>query len=507
MTSRSAPASQKRHGSTPPTVPTSVDATGHAAPHPAQRVAAGTAFLAVDPVLPGVPHPFWTLERVAKALGTGPRAATPLAGVSTDTRTLARGDLFVALRGEQFDAHAFLATARDAGAAALVVDDALAAVGLGLPVFVVPDTIVALGQLATAWRRAWGKSVIAVAGSNGKTSTKELLKAALSRTLNVHATTGNLNNRIGVPLTLLAIPSHAEVAVVEVGTNTPGEIAMLRAMSEPDVAVLTSIGEEHLEGLGDLAGVLREEADVFEGVTLAIVPSVHPEVAALAATRARAVVRAGLLDSAEAPADVMPSAWGLDEQGQAWLEFEGTRIVLPLRGAHQAANAMLAIATARACGVPIADAAAGMAAMPVPSMRGVWQPLGSAVLINDAYNANPASMRAALDLLAQVGAGRQRVAILGSMRELGAQSAEQHRDVARAALASPADLIAVVGDFVDAFAQLAPRDARVVGAADLDLLWPMLEPRLSPSAVILLKASRGMRLERLIPILTAWASA
>jgi UDP-N-acetylmuramoyl-tripeptide--D-alanyl-D-alanine ligase len=182
-------------------------------------------------------------------------------------------------------------------------------------------------------------------------------------------------------------------------------------------------------------------------------------------------------------------------------------MALPLRGAHQAANAMLAVATARACGVPIADAAAGMAAMPVPSMRGVWQPLGSAVLINDAYNANPASMRAALELLAQVGAGRQRVAVLGSMRELGAQSVEQHREVARAALASPADVIAVVGDFVEAFAELAPRDPRVVGAPDLDLLWPMLQPRLTSTAVILLKASRGIRLERLIPILTAWASA
>ncbi len=490
-----------------PHAPTGTDAIGHSAPHPAQRVAAGTAFPAVDPVLPAIPHPFWTLERVAKALGTGPRAATPLAGVSTDTRTMARGDLFVALRGEQYDAHAFLASARDAGAAALVVDDARTAVGLGLPVFVVPDTLVALGRLATAWRRAWGRSVIAVAGSNGKTSTKELLKAALSRTLQVHATAGNLNNRIGVPLTLLAIPSDAEIAVVEVGTNTPGEIAMLRVISEPDVAVLTSIGEEHLEGLGDLAGVLREESDVFDGVSLAIVPSVHPEVAVIATSRARTVVRAGLVSTPDAPADVTPSAWGLDEEGRAWLEFEGTRIALPLRGAHQAANAMLAIATARACGVPIADAAAGMSAMPVPSMRGVWQTLGQAVLINDAYNANPASMRAALVLLAQVGAGRQRVAILGSMRELGAQSVEQHREVARAALSSPADVIAVVGDFVDAFADLAPSDPRVVKAVDLDQLWPMLQPRLTPSAVILLKASRGMRLERLLPFLTAWASA
>lgn len=462
---------------------------------------AGTAFAAREPVLPALPHPYWTQERVALALGTGPSATWPLAGVSTDTRHITRGDLFVALRGERFDAHDFLADARDRGAAALVVSEPEKAVGLGLPVYVVPDTLVALGQLATAWRRAWGRSVIAVAGSNGKTSTKELLKAALGRTLVVHATVGNLNNLIGVPLTLLAIPSDAEIAVVEVGTNTPGEIRTLRAICEPDVAVMTSIGEEHLEGLGDLAGVLREESDVFDGATLAVVPAAHPDVATAAKHRARAIVSAGL-----AEADVVPSAWGLDDEGRPWLDVDGTRFTVPLRGAHQAANAMLAIATARACGVPLSDAAVGIAGMPVPSMRGVWEQVGRAVLINDAYNANPASMRAAIDLLGRVGQGRQRVAILGTMRELGLHAVQQHREVARAALASPADVIAAVGEFADAFALEAPNDPRVVSAREFDDLWPALEPRLAADAVLLLKASRGMKLERLVPSITDWAS-
>ncbi|WP_053334409.1 UDP-N-acetylmuramoyl-tripeptide--D-alanyl-D-alanine ligase [Gemmatimonas phototrophica] len=463
---------------------------------------AGTAFAAVPAVTPSMAHPYWTFERVAQALGTGPSMPNALAGVSTDTRHIGRGDLFVALRGEHFDAHDFLAQAREAGAAAFVVSDATKAVGLGVPTYVVPDTLVALGQLATAWRKAWGRSVIAVAGSNGKTSTKELLKAAFSRTFAVHATTGNLNNLIGVPLTLLAIPSDAEVAIVELGTNTPGEVATLRAMTAPDVAVLTSIGEEHLEGLGDLAGVLREESDVFHGVTLAIIPAAHPEVEPLAHSRARAVISAGLTGQG-----VVPEAWGLDAEGRPWLDVDGTRIALPLRGAHQAANAMLAIAAAQACGVPLAQAAEGLAAMPVPSMRGVWETLGSATLINDAYNANPASMRAAIALLGDVGQGRQRVAILGSMRELGAQAAQQHREVAQAALASPADLVVGVGDFAAALTELAPNDQRVVVSNDLDALWPLLAPRLHTNAVILLKASRGMRLERLVPQLTAWATA
>lgn len=463
---------------------------------------AGTAFTAIPAVAPEVAHPYWTFERVAAALGTGPAMPNPLAGVSTDTRRVQRGELFVALVGDQFDAHDFLAEARAKGAAAFVVSNPEKAAGLGVPTYVVSDTRVALGQLATAWRKAWGRTVIAVAGSNGKTSTKELLKAALGQTLVVHATAGNLNNLIGVPLTLLAIPSDAEVAVVELGTNMPGEVAALRAIACPDVAVLTSIGEEHLEGLGDLSGVLREECAVFDGVTLAVVPAAHPEVLPFARGRAHAVITAGLSGDG-----VVPDAWGLDNEGRAWLDIEGTRFELPLRGAHQAANAMLVVATARACGVPLEAAAAGMAAMPVPSMRGVWEVMGDAVLINDAYNANPPSMRAAIDLLSQVGDGRQRVAILGSMRELGPGAAEQHAAVARHALASRADLVVGVGDFADALQQLAPGDPRTIVSADLDALWPLLAPRLDRRAVILLKASRGMRLERLVPSLNSWATA
>jgi UDP-N-acetylmuramoyl-tripeptide--D-alanyl-D-alanine ligase len=467
---------------------------------------AGTAFAAVPAVTPVAAHAYWTFERVAAALGTGPSMPQPLAGISTDTRRIAQGDVFVALRGDRFDAHDFLATARDAGAAAFVVSDPTRAAGLGVPTYVVPDTLIALGQLAHTWRKVWGRSVIAVAGSNGKTSTKELLKAALSRTFEVHATTGNLNNLIGVPLTLLAIPPHAEIAVVELGTNAPGEVATLRAMVTPDIAVLTSIGEEHLEGLGDLAGVLREECDVFHDVRLAIVPVAHPEVTPMASERAEAVVTAGLAD-----ADVSPEQWGLDDEGRPWFDVDGVHFTLPLRGAHQAANAMLAMATARACGVPFESAAAGMAAMPVPNMRGVWETIGKTIVINDAYNANPPSMRAALALLDRVGDGRQRVAFLGTMRELGAQAATQHDDIARAALASSADVIVGVGEFGDAFRRVAPEaigadDGRVIVADDPESAWTAAENRLTHNAVILLKASRGVRLERLLPQLTTWAT-
>jgi UDP-N-acetylmuramoyl-tripeptide--D-alanyl-D-alanine ligase len=469
----------------------------------------GTAFLAVPAVPVPRPHPFWTMARVARALGTGPRGGQPLAGVATDTRTQPPGCVFVALRGERFDAHDLLPQAKAAGAAALVVERPDAAAGLGLPTFVVPDTTRALGQLAAAWRQAWGGTVVAIAGSNGKTSTKDLVAAALGQTLVVHATPGNHNNQVGVPLTLLAIPPAAQVAVVEIGTNAPGEVAALRALAAPDVSVLTSIGEEHLEGLGDLQGVLREECAVFSPGALAVVPTAHPEVVAEARRVSRALVMAGL-SGATAPSGspvLAPDAWGLDAEGRPWLELRGVRVPLPLRGAHQGANAMLALAVADAAGVPLDRAAAGMAAMPVPAMRGTWEPYGRATVINDAYNANPPSMRAALALLAALDPSRQRVAVLGGMRELGASAEGLHREVAAAALATSVPLLAGVGELGAALAQLAPDDPRVVTGVDVEDLWPRLRPRLAPDAIVLLKASRGVRLERLLPLLAEWAAA
>src|SRR5581483_3313068 len=194
---------------------------------------------------------FWSRDRVAAALrphstGALPEGAETFGRVWTDTRTIEPGDLFVALVGERFDAHDFIRDAVAKGAAGVVISKIEAGKGIGVPVYEVRDTLVALGALGTFRRRAWGKPVVGVVGTNGKTSTKELIRAALGSRLTVHATTGNLNNLIGVPLTLLAIPDAADVAVVEMGTNQPGEVARLRAIVEPDVVVVTSIAEEHL---------------------------------------------------------------------------------------------------------------------------------------------------------------------------------------------------------------------------------------------------------------------
>ena len=448
---------------------------------------------------------FWTLDRVSQALGqqmvgARPLGHQPLGAIVTDTRSIAPSDVFVALIGERFDAHEFLGDAVARGAVAVVVSDASRLAKLGVPAFVVADTVRALGALGTFRRRAWGGPVVAVAGSNGKTSTKALITAALGQRFDVHATRGNLNNQIGVPITLLAIPDGVHVAVVEIGTSHPGEVATLRAMVEPDIAVVTSIGEEHLEGLGDLDGVLREECAVYDGVALAIAPAGQPEVGRAARFLATRVVEAGV-----EMGDVHAAAWGLAPDGRGWFTLGELRVQLPLLGAHNVRNALLAVAVARACGVSDVDAAAGLAAVAQVPMRSSLESLGSLLVLNDAYNANPASAREALAMMNALETDRPRVAVLGSMLELGAHSDAMHDDIARLAMQSTADVIVGIGEFVRAFAAVAPGDPRVITAADVDAIWPTLQERLTPNTCILLKGSRGARLEQLIPKLQDFA--
>ncbi|MDQ3997279.1 MAG: hypothetical protein M3303_09700, partial [Gemmatimonadota bacterium] len=203
--------------------------------------------------------------------------------------------------------------------------------------------------------------------------------------------------------------------------------------------------------------------------------------------------------------DLRPARWGIDLDGAGWLELEGVTVRPVLRGVHNLRNAMLALAVARECGVSFENAARGIATMRVPPMRVNFQQIGRATVINDAYNSNPGSARAALDLLEHAGRGRQRVAVLGSMLEMGAHAPRLHREVAEAALRAPIDIVAGVGDFAEALSTLAADPERIVTAAGVDELWDRLASRLRPDAVILLKGSRGVRLERLVAPITEWA--
>jgi UDP-N-acetylmuramoyl-tripeptide--D-alanyl-D-alanine ligase len=452
---------------------------------------------------------FWSMERVADALAAQavtslPRGQQVFGRIWSDTRSLQSGDLFVALSGERFDAHDFLADAVRAGAAGVVVSRLENARHLGVPVFHVTDARVALGALGRYRRRAWNGPVVGIVGTNGKTSTKELVRAALDSRLEVHATTGNLNNLVGVPQTLLTIPDQADVAVIEMGTNQPGEIATLRAIVEPTIVVVTSIAEEHLEGLGDLQGVMREELAGADGVPIVVAPAGQPDVVAEAKKRAKRVVAAGLEGG-----DLAVERWSLDAEGRGTFTSGGVEVAVPLRGVHNLRNAALALAVARELGISVEDAARGIARMTVPPMRSNVEQIGRLMLINDAYNSNPGSARAALELLAHAGgpqaSGRQRVAVLGSMLELGPSGPQLHDEIARAAVAARIDVIGGVGEFAKALERIGAPTDRIVTGADAEALWPGLASRLKPDAIILLKGSRGVRLERLVPLVTAWA--
>ena len=208
----------------------------------------------------------------------------------------------------------------------------------------------------------------------------------------------------------------------------------------------------------------------------------------------------------DAGAEMKPDRWEIGPDGLGVIEIAGVTIRPPVRGVHNLRNAMLALAVARECGVSYEDAAAGIAAMPQPKMRVAWEQVGDVTLINDAYNANPGSTRAAIELLQGTGSGRQRVIVLGTMRELGAASEQCHADIAGLALASGADIVAGIGEFAPALEKQNARE-RVITAPDVEDLWPQLRTRLQRDAIILLKASRGVQLERLVPHLTTWATA
>ncbi len=436
---------------------------------------------------------------VRGALGLpAPAAGEPgYTAVSTDTRTLPRGALFVALRGERFDGHDHLAAARDAGAAGAVVRIGTPAVP-GLALHEVPDTLRAYGQLARGHRDRLPGPVVAVAGSNGKTSTRAMAAAVLATRFRTHATRGNLNNLVGVPFTILDAPHGTEALVVEAGASEPGEVARYREIIGPDASISTNVGEEHLEGFGSLAGVLEEELAIADGVPLVVVGTQPPALADGARRRAGHVLTAGL-----AGADVVPDRVTLDAEAHAMVEVDGVRFRLPLPGRHLAANAMLAWALVREFGLDCGAAATALERLEVPGGRSEVLHAGGFLILNDCYNANPPSFRAAMDTARAMRGGRRLVFVAGTMREMGAEAPALHAEIAAELVAQEPDLLAAGGDFVAALAPHAARlGGRLVTADDPETLGARLAPRLRPGDLVVLKASRGVALERIIPVLT-----
>lgn len=439
----------------------------------------------------------WTGSRVAAALEATVPADLTFSGISTDTRAVRPGELFVALVGERFDGHQFLSQAAQAGARGAVVQRGTRAVP-GLALIPVDDTLSALGKLARSRRREASGPVVAVTGSNGKTATRVMLAAALGTRWRTHATRENLNNLVGVPLTVLEAPDDVEALVVECGASVPGEVARLRDVVEPSVAVITNVSAAHLAGFGSQEQVLREKVSLLEGVPLGVVGQRPPELAGRARAAARCVVVAGLAPGA----DFSPDTWHVDERGRPVLTVRGSRIALPLVGRHQAENATVVLAVCRELGLDVPRVGQALAQVELPHGRCEIVSTGGLTLINDTYNANPVSLAAALEVARSIRGNRPLVILVGTMLELGAESRELHEEMGRQVLAAGPDLIGAVGEFVPVL-ERQQLGARLVTAADADALGRAVAARLKGGELILLKASRGVQMEKAIPHLVA----
>lgn len=437
----------------------------------------------------------WTDATVREALGLSPGdAGRAYADVSTDTRKVGPGSLFVALVGERFDGHTFLAGARDAGATGAVVRVGTPPVA-GLTLYPVEDPLRAYGLLARLQRRAFRGPVVAITGTNGKTSTKEMMAAALGTRYRVHATRANLNNLVGVPQTILEAEDGVEAMVVEAGANLPGEIARYRAIIEPSLTIVTNVAAGHLEGFGSLEGVLAEKLALLKGVAVAVVGVDDPALAAGARLLAKRVVTAGLTG-----ADVIPDQVRLEPDGRPSVSVDGQTFVVPQLGRHQAGNAMLVWAAARELGLEPGAVARALESFTIPPGRGEVIDHGPLTILNDCYNANPASFRALIDVVRAIRGTRRLVFVAGTMRELGPKAASLHTEVAEALVALDPDLLAAVGEFAPAFvpwrAQLGDR---LIVAEDAPTMGRRLALRLRGDELVVLKGSRGVALERMIP--------
>ncbi len=438
----------------------------------------------------------------ARLVGDG---ALPLARIHTDTRSLQAGDLFVALQGERFDAHDFLPQARAAGAAAAMAHGGLAAAGL--PGIEVPDTLAALGALAAGWRSQFTLPLIAVTGSNGKTTVTQMLASILTAHAGdaALATRGNLNNAIGLPQTLLRLQAEHRLAVVELGMNHPGEIAALAALAEPTVALVNNAQREHLEFMGTVQAVAEENGSVLAALPAGGV-AVFPEGDAFAPLwrRLAAGRRCLTFGTAGAAADVrcLQAHWA----GDAWAVQIATpagsfATRLHIAGQHNVNNALAATACALAAGVPLAAIAQGLTAFaPVQGRsRALQLRLAdrSLTVVDDSYNANPDSVRAAIDVLAALPAPRYLV--LGDMGEVGNQGPQFHAEAGAYARARGIEQLYALGDLsVHASAAFGAGGQHFDNKA---ALLAAVRAALPGMGSVLVKGSRFMKMEEVVQAL------
>lgn len=418
-------------------------------------------------------------------------------GVSTDTRSLPAGALFIALRGPRFDAHDYVAEAAARGAVALLVERA---VDSPLPQLIVRDTRLALGRLAAAWRLHCNTPLVAITGSNGKTTVKEMSRAIFAQSGAVLATEGNLNNDIGVPLTLLRLTPQHRHAVIEMGANHAGEIAYLSDLAQPDAAVITNAGPAHLEGFGSVEGVARAKGEIYRGLRENGVAVINADDAFADLWRGMAGTQRQLCFGM-APEAAVTARWQPEGCGsRLWLQTPvgETELLLPVPGRHNVMNALAAAALALALDLSLEAIRRGLAGMQgVAGRLARRAAFNGAQLIDDSYNANPASMRAAIDVLAACAAPR--ILVVGDMGELGANAMPLHREIGAYARSAGIDALYATGPL-----SLATVEGFGAGAqhfADCAALAAALRKVLTVESTVLVKGSRSARMERVVEAL------
>jgi len=422
--------------------------------------------------------------------------------VSTDSRTIKPGELFVALRGENFEGHDFIEAAAKAGAAGALVGFVWAdKVPNNFAILRTTDTLKAYQTLAANYRRSLTLKVLAITGSNGKTSTKDFAAAVLARRFRVTKTKGNFNNHVGLPRTILEATSQDEVAVWEIGMNHPGEIAALSEIAMPDAAIITNIGAAHIEFMGSREAIATEKGALAEAVEpqgTVILNSDDPFSAKIAArTRAR-VVLAGTTGGTVRAIEIRQST-----EGSEFTIIEGAhrcRAQLPVAGSHMVQNALLAIAAGRAFGLSIEECAAGLAAAPLTKARLQIKEIGGVQFLDDSYNANPDSMKAALRTLMELDTEGKRIAVFGEMRELGGESERGHREVGEATATLGVDQLITIGTAAEFIAEGARTAGlnKVSSARSTAEAARLLGEIAEPGDLVLIKGSRAARTEEVI---------
>ena len=448
---------------------------------------------AIQDILDGLPGVFQWLGEPGK---TGRR----FQGVSTDSRKIQKGELFVAIRGDRFDGHDFVKQALDRGAVAAVVDRAWLARESGrkgLPLLVAEDTLQALKALARFHRQHFDLPVLALTGTVGKTTAKELIAAVLVRAFRVLKNESSFNNAVGVSLTLFRLSSEHEVAVAEIGTNHPGEIYDLTDVVQPTVGLLLNVGRGHLEFFGDVQGVLREKLDLARWLSEhgrgPVFVNADDPLLASSSFFGVETVTFGQVEEA----DVRVRLAGVEE-GRAVVAFGGQRVRLGVPGVHHLTNAAAAVAVGQYFGVPEGEIAAALAETQPADHRGQISRVAGVTLVDETYNCNPESARAALELLRTLPADR-RVAVLGDMLELGSVAEQEHKALGRDLKEYDVDLLFAFGPLSASTAEAA-EEAGVPAAHfdDKSALAQALLEFLQPGDAVLFKGSRGMRMEEVL---------